>query len=157
MRRNYFPTADQCDLLSIVDAQAARIKELEEALRALCARYERDGDSALGESLCELLALVQGGGRVMGQSNSEYLKMHWSKAERDIRYVYPTHKWDAALLHSLVTSPMYGVATKSFIQELEARGYDIKTIRFSIRKARALSGSPKTQGEGEKTIIKEKT
>jgi hypothetical protein len=44
---------------------------------------------------------------------------------------------DRALLYCIFAGRRYtwdGKPEKSFVEELEARGYDISTIRFSIRK-----------------------
>jgi hypothetical protein len=63
------------------------------------------------------------------------LRMGWSKREDDIVYVWGgsgADKTDAALLHGVMT--VVPVTDKTFIQELEDRGYDITTISFSIKK-----------------------
>ena len=64
------------------------------------------------------------------------LKAKWSKSQRDIVYAWGEgiHKSDAHLLHSALTNTMK-FGEKSFQEELEARGYDLTTLTFSIMKA----------------------
>lgn len=70
------------------------------------------------------------------------LILKWSKRERDIVCNYPDNgKHDAALAfncfggkrHHPLPYPQ-GVWDDSFFDELKARGYDITTLRFSIKK-----------------------
>lgn len=57
------------------------------------------------------------------------LRATWSKRERDVIIHYP-RKCDGHWLS--------GVFDKAFTDELEKRGYDVTTLRFSVhRKARA--------------------
>lgn len=74
---------------------------------------------------------------------SDYTKLQarWSKREGDILYSYP-RKVDGAYLHYVLgcKRQRYDYTTKrieydpSALEELEARGYDIKTLRFSIKR-----------------------
>lgn len=55
------------------------------------------------------------------------LRVNWSKKEDDIVYKYPKGsqtKSDAMLLHS--------VFSKEFLDDLVDRGYDLKTLKFSV-------------------------
>lgn len=64
------------------------------------------------------------------------LWMSWSKKEKDMMYRYPTSSRDGHLLHSFfsVDQVINGERHKSLVKELESRGYDLTTLRFSIRK-----------------------
>jgi hypothetical protein len=88
---------------------------------------------------------------------SETLRARWSKRERDILYSYPRHGSEGAILHhhfSILRDPelrvadYYRPAGKTLIEELEARGYDITTLKFSI-KLKASSASRTGEGAGE--------
>jgi len=65
------------------------------------------------------------------------LSMYWSKREKDIVYAYPS-KVDGHMLHHRLGSEVYNKWKDeydlSFFKELEARGYDLTTLRFSICK-----------------------
>jgi hypothetical protein len=63
------------------------------------------------------------------------LKAQWSKRQDDIVYSWGegVSKADSHLLHGALTITMKW-GDKSFQEELEARGYDIKTLKFSIYK-----------------------
>lgn len=52
------------------------------------------------------------------------LRAYWSKRESDLVFDYPS-RLDGRLL--------YSVFTKEFTDELERRGYDVTTLRFSIK------------------------
>lgn len=64
------------------------------------------------------------------------LKIKWSKRERDIQYAWGGDgalKADGHMLHMW----MYWIRNsggQTFAEELVARGYDLKTLEFSIRK-----------------------
>lgn len=75
--------------------------------------------------------------------------MYWGRESRrsepDIMYAWrgtSGMKCDSRLLHSVMSTrqpdfdskPIFSKMQPSFIEELEARGYDITTIRFSISK-----------------------
>ena len=64
------------------------------------------------------------------------LSARWDKFLGDIRYFFPA-KCDGHLLHGMLSMKRYTqhhVFDPSFIEELEARGYDITTLRFSVEK-----------------------
>lgn len=75
------------------------------------------------------------------------LKCKWSKSQRDIVYAWGDgiHKSDAHLLHNALTITMKH-GEKSFQEELEARGYDLTTLSFSIMKA-PNNASTRTSGD----------
>lgn len=75
------------------------------------------------------------------------LRVTWSKRERDLMFHHPLGpqtKSDAHFLHvrlntrrfvpSEVRQPGDPFEDPSFFEELKARGYDVKTLRFSIEK-----------------------
>jgi hypothetical protein len=81
-----------------------------------------------------------------------YLTAHWSKSERDIVYSHPDHGWNSRLVHMFFSCQFreFGDPNKymkSFLDELEARGFDIETLKFSIRKKKDW----KPQSEREDT------
>lgn len=62
------------------------------------------------------------------------LKLKWSKKEQDIVIEYP-RKCDGNLVHYYLCCENInyrGGNLPSFLQELEERGYDLTTIKFSI-------------------------
>ena len=65
------------------------------------------------------------------------LTAKWSKRENDILYFYPDQPANGSLLHSYLSG--YGVTddkgnAMKIWDELERRGYDKTTLRFSIKK-----------------------
>lgn len=72
------------------------------------------------------------------------LTMFWSKRERDFVYKYPSRP-DGHLVHYVFSVGRWNDARRavdlSFIQELEARGYDTKTLRFSVERKPEPEGS----------------
>lgn len=68
----------------------------------------------------------------------------WSKKEKDLLFHHPDFKANAALLNYYLCSPRlvrdYSGDGRGFsfdpslVEELEKRGYDITTLRFSIMK-----------------------
>ena len=72
--------------------------------------------------------------------------VRWSKRERALLYHFerekPTSMLIAHIFEGVKMGDIYGYAgrekregdDRTFAQELEARGYDLKTLRFSIRK-----------------------
>ena len=68
------------------------------------------------------------------------LSASWSKKEKDIIFNYPNGtqtKCDGHFLHSRFDIAPFrhdGTLDVIFIKELEERGYDISTLRFSICK-----------------------
>lgn len=71
----------------------------------------------------------------MPKRDPNTLSMSWSKREKDLLINYPS-KPDGHLLHVRLNAPrFYGhEELPSFVQELEARGYDITTLRFSVKR-----------------------
>lgn len=68
------------------------------------------------------------------------LRASWSKREKDIVFHYPS-KPDGHLLHDFFSYAKLAGAGKSLLEELEARGYDLATLKFSIeRKTPSDSG-----------------
>lgn len=91
------------------------------------------------------------------KSKDKELKVNWSKREKDLMIHYPSSP-DGHLMHCFLTRniywllysdadkengeelvarvPGYGnlLKTRSMKDELEARGYDITTLKFSIKK-----------------------
>ena len=77
------------------------------------------------------------------------LMMRWGRMPHDapdmfIAWGEGCSKRDGALLHWLLASPRQDyrydagvVSEPSFLEELEARGYDLTTLRFSVRKKAA--------------------
>ena len=69
------------------------------------------------------------------------LKLHFNKKLNDIEGMLPLSetqgRWDIYLLflYFINLKPIYNTEGLSLIQELENRGYDLKTIKFSIEKA----------------------
>jgi hypothetical protein len=73
------------------------------------------------------------------------LKMGWGliNGEPDIIYSSGSNKSDCAFLHYWLSprpeldlnSPIrYKIGDKNFLEELDERGYDISTLKFSIKK-----------------------
>jgi len=72
------------------------------------------------------------------------LSARWSKRERDLLISYPS-KPDGHLLYNMLTmkrcrldgtQPNGITYDKAFTEELEERGYDITTLKFSIERKR---------------------
>ncbi len=67
----------------------------------------------------------------------EKLTLKWSKREKDLICHYP-NPTDGAACFDAFTSDRYRPLSKtwsnSFKKELEERGYDITTLKFSIKK-----------------------
>jgi len=63
------------------------------------------------------------------------LYAYWSKKEKDAMYCWPDNSADGHLLHWYF-DPSRGSPNEkpSLYKELEARGYDLSTLRFSIKK-----------------------
>lgn len=90
------------------------------------------------------------------------LEVRYGKADRwdspDVCYVWGpgTAKADASLMHTMFsgygwrkddrTAPV-AVEHNGFLKELEARGYDLTTLRFAIQKKAV---APEKEGEKEK-------
>lgn len=56
--------------------------------------------------------------------------VHWSKREKDWMCGGPTRATGALLAYDLVGSNTF----KELVKELEQRGYDTTTLRFSVKK-----------------------
>lgn len=65
------------------------------------------------------------------------LAAKWSKKENDIMIYYP-NKCDGALLNNHLFHPRDSISCHPFIKELERRGYDITTLKFSVKKKKEL-------------------
>jgi hypothetical protein len=68
--------------------------------------------------------------------NTNKLKARWSKGQKDIIYYFP-HNCDGVYLNGIFTRKIdFGTLPDqpptSFLEELERRGYDIKTLKFEI-------------------------
>jgi len=81
----------------------------------------------------------------MKRTNANTLKASWSKREKDLVFHHPDHKANGHLLYSVLcverpyvdyrdNGERFIAYAKSFVAELEERGYDITTLRFSICK-----------------------
>lgn len=57
----------------------------------------------------------------------------WSKRENAIEYRFPDYKSNGGLLSWLFEGYKYP-HEKTFVQELDERGYDVKTLRFSVER-----------------------
>lgn len=55
------------------------------------------------------------------------LRAYWSKRERDVMFHWPGGSGTKCDAHWL-----YGVFNDEFVKELEKRGYDPSTLRFSV-------------------------
>jgi hypothetical protein len=68
---------------------------------------------------------------LMGRRKPD-LTAKWSKRERDVMIVYP-RRCDGAFLQGILCHVTdAGWTQSSFLKELDARGYDVTTLRFSI-------------------------
>jgi hypothetical protein len=69
------------------------------------------------------------------------LKAQWGRVRQDADLIFIRGRGirmdDLLLLHSVLTLPRFGQdgsAEASFVEELHRRGYDVTTMRFSVRK-----------------------
>lgn len=61
------------------------------------------------------------------------LRVRWSRRERDLMFAYEQHPPDGHLMYgAFCVTPVHG--GRSLADELDARGYDLTTLRFQIRK-----------------------
>lgn len=61
------------------------------------------------------------------------LSIYYSKRERDLVFWHDKHAPDGHLMHNVLNAtPVPGCDGRTFVQELEHRGFDVKTLRFSI-------------------------
>ncbi len=58
---------------------------------------------------------------------------NWSKRQKDVMFHYPS-KSDGHWLHCWFSWARVGIDKTSFLEQLEERGYDITTLRFSVKK-----------------------
>jgi hypothetical protein len=56
--------------------------------------------------------------------------VHWSKSENDWMCTGPTRATQTLLAHRLVGTDTF----QQILKELEGRGYDLSTLRFSVKK-----------------------
>lgn len=65
---------------------------------------------------------------------SNKLRVYWSKKEQDVMYWHPKRVVDSRLLHHYFCHVKYdtGGGETTLVEELERRGFDITTLRFSI-------------------------
>ena len=84
-----------------------------------------------------------------------HLMARWSKGQGDLLYYHPDRRVDARLLDNVFARPhprFDGSMGKTFLEELEARGYDLTTLRFSVALKPAAVPPPGDQaGDKEKT------
>lgn len=82
-----------------------------------------------------------------GELLMRYGKLPGDEPELCMAWGEGTSKRDAILLHAVINSPRPRLDSKtpfspSLVEELEARGYDITTLKFSIRKKEVQESSP---------------
>jgi len=73
------------------------------------------------------------------------LSATWSTKQRDIVYSYPTSRIDARLLHYVFDTKRRredGTYEDPVWKQLEDRGYDLTTVRFSIMKKEVTNATP---------------
>lgn len=72
----------------------------------------------------------------MAKPRSGALKVWWCRRERDLRFSWDRHRPDGHLLHGVFAyTPCF--TGRTFWEELEARGFDITTLRFSIERKKS--------------------
>lgn len=64
----------------------------------------------------------------------EKLYARWSKKENALLYHHPDNKSNGGFLAGWFEYEKVLGGSNSFVKELEARGYDPKTLKFSIAK-----------------------
>lgn len=69
----------------------------------------------------------------MTNTSKKKLTAKWSKRQKDVVFYHPTDRSDGYLLYWLL-SVAHGNEKLSFLDELERRGYDITTLKFSVCK-----------------------
>ena len=73
----------------------------------------------------------------MEEQPEEKLTLKWSRREKDLICHYPNPRDGAACFDAFTSErfrPISKVWSDSFVKELEKRGYDITTLKFSIKK-----------------------
>lgn len=61
----------------------------------------------------------------------------WSKRERDYLFSYPTSKSDGGWLYYVMCVRKDDDGKRTLIEELDARGFDPKTLRIQVDRKRA--------------------
>ena len=64
------------------------------------------------------------------------LRVRWSKRERDLMFAWDKHPPDGHLLYGAFCRAAVD-GERSLVEDLEARGYDLTTLRFQIRRKRS--------------------
>lgn len=68
-------------------------------------------------------------------SRKPALSARWSKRHRDLLYNFDRYPPDGHFLHGLFSHVVVdGKSGRNLVQELEARGFDVTTVRFSIQR-----------------------
>jgi hypothetical protein len=65
------------------------------------------------------------------EARSRQLRVKWSSRERCLEYHFPTRKADGGMLAHAFEGQIH-MHGKTLVKELEERGYNVKTLRFSI-------------------------
>ena len=73
-------------------------------------------------------------------SKADTLTARWSKRERDLVFHYPTRKVDGAWLYYWLCVARAGgqSAHDTFTHELEERGFDLTTLKVSVKLKRRV-------------------
>jgi hypothetical protein len=69
------------------------------------------------------------------------LHVRWSQKERALLYHHPDSSSNGGMLAYYFEGIRYP-GDKTLAQELDARGYDVKTLRFSVQKKATAQTSP---------------
>ncbi len=75
------------------------------------------------------------------------LMVRYDMRKKDILYYYPKSRADSRLMHWMLSNRLTGTPGeigKSVIEELEERGYDITTLKFSISLKSDLTTKPES-------------
>ncbi len=68
-------------------------------------------------------------------SKNDTLRVRYSKRHKDMMYHYPTTAADGSLLHLAFSyAHHFTLGGLSLYKQLEARGYDLTTLKFSIKR-----------------------
>lgn len=78
------------------------------------------------------------------------LKVKWSKREDDLEFHYPDHSANGQYLSYVLSHLKKDSNGNSILQELDQRGYDIKTLKISIDKKDTVH----VQTSGERRLIR---
>jgi hypothetical protein len=94
----------------------------------------------------------------MSHDKKTTLFAYWSKKENDILYCYPKSPSDGHLLHQYFGAPgllrggkdiLYG--GRDLVKDLGERGYDIKTIKFSVKLKETQGEDKPESGNSERS------